>query len=310
MAQRGALPRRREAVNTGVPHERRRSSVPEAPRLYERETFLGEMSAMLSGGWPHLHGSIVIKGQAWTGKTALVGATCRMARELGFTVLRAFGNEFGRMAAWGVARQLLSAALPASPGTDDDGLRQEVFASNGHGPSAPGASEHEVHILLDGIVEDLASSSPVLIAVDDAHLMDKESAAWLLHVNRLLAYSGSKLVISSGPLQRGTPLTAIDRISYEPGARVITLQPLGEASVSHLLRDILGLEPPADLVCTVHGSSAGLPFVVISLARALASADGAWQDGPAGTVGDLATGDIGRAVLARLTSLPADASAL
>ena len=93
-------------------HERRRSTLPAHPRLYEREAFLDEIAAMFSGNWERPNGPVIIEGASWTGRTALLGAAQRLAVESGLTVLNARGNDLERGTPWGLVRQLFYSQLP------------------------------------------------------------------------------------------------------------------------------------------------------------------------------------------------------
>ena len=240
-----------------VGHDRRRSGTPEQPRLYERQAFLNEFAAMFSGSWPHANGTVVIEGFHWTGRTALLGAACRLARERRLSVLRA------PAAAISIARQpgawsgnCSVTSWTARPGAT--ARAEPLPRSSAALRTARYLSQNwlEIYDDLDLLLDELAARSPVLLAVDDADQADMQSAGWLSHLARHLEHHNVRLVITAAHRQRGTPLSAIDRIRSGPQTRAMTLRPLGRAATATLL----GLSPktrsPTDWSMSCTGPAA------------------------------------------------------
>ncbi|MBV9365459.1 MAG: ATP-binding protein [Solirubrobacterales bacterium] len=61
----------------------------------------------------------VVEGPAGIGKTALLAEAARRADSLGFCALRGGGSRLERAYAFGIVRQLFTAALRARPGSPD-----------------------------------------------------------------------------------------------------------------------------------------------------------------------------------------------
>ena len=303
----GAAARHRLAA---VGHDRRRGGSPEQPRLYERQAFLNEFAAMFSGAWPHPNGTVVIEGFHWTGRTALLGAACRLARERHLSVLRARGSYLERAAPWGIVRQLFGDRLNGATATDR--LGGAVAARLGlAGDGTLGEPElAEIYGDLDTLLDEVAAGSPVLVAVDDADLADPHSAGWLSHLARHLERRNVRLVITVAHGRRGAPLSAIDLIRSEPPTRAMTLRPLGRAATATLL----GLAPKNALteqtVDVLHKACGGSPYLVTAVARTLATSPLAADCDAAEAVGNTISDRVGRAVLARLVALPCETSAL
>ncbi|MGA3219599.1 MAG: LuxR C-terminal-related transcriptional regulator [Acidimicrobiales bacterium] len=293
-----------------VGHDRRRSGTPEQPRLYERQAFLNEFAAMFSGSWPHANGTVVIEGFHWTGRTALLGAACRLARERRLSVLRARGSYLDIAAPWGVVRQLFGDKLDGSTGSDRraGAVAAKLGAAGDSTLDEPKLAE--IYDDLDTLLNELATGSPVLLAVDDADQADMHSAGWLSHLARHLEHHNVRLVITAAHRQRGTPLSAIDRIRSEPQTRAMTLRPLGRAATATLL----GLSPKnaftERLVDALHAACGGCPYLVASVARALTTSPLPADGEAAQAVGNTISARVGRAVLARLVALPCETSAL
>ena len=169
-----------------VGHDRRGNGSSEQPRLYERQAFLNEFAAMFSGAWPHPNGAVVIEGFHSTGRTALLGAACRLAREKRISVIRACGSHLERGTPWGAVRQLFGDTWGGTTSNDPQGGAMTANL----GPSGNGTSGDpelaKIYDDLDARLDEMAVASPVLVAVDDADLVDELSAGWLSHLARHL----------------------------------------------------------------------------------------------------------------------------
>jgi AAA ATPase-like protein len=285
-------------------HERRRSTLPVHPRLYEREAFLDEIAAMFSGNWERPNGPVIIEGASWTGRTALLGAAQRLAVESGLTVLNARGNDLERGTPWGLVRQLFYSQLPWLVAEADG-------SAEAHGAAAlDELADPQFRHLEDSLFR-LSLARPVLVAVDDAHLADPESGQWLFHLARRLGPRGAHLVLTSGPPKRGA-LTAIDRIRAEPSARVMTLHPLSKDTVAEMIGSALNFTEPkgGELVDAVVDASGGYPFLVVATLRELCASVVAGGKPSFEAVESLAPVRVGKALLARIAALPADGASL
>lgn len=76
-------------------------------RLFERNDYLSDLRTLFSVDWAHPVGPIVVEGRAGVGKTALIGATCQMASEAGWVVLRARGDSLKTQVPFLILRRLL-----------------------------------------------------------------------------------------------------------------------------------------------------------------------------------------------------------
>ena len=293
-----------------VGHDRRGNGPTEQARLYERQAFLNEFAAMFSGAWPHPNGAVVIEGFHWTGRTALLGAACRLAREKRLGVVRARGSHLESAAPWGVVRQLFGDRWQAATAAEGPG---------GAGTANLGAAGHvtlgepelaKIYDDLDALVDEVAAASPVLIAVDDADLADTASAGWLSHLARHLDRRNVRLVITVAHGRRGTPLSAIDLIRSEPPTRAMVLRPLGRAATATLLRVAAKNALPERLIDVLHAACGGCPYLVTAVARTLATSPLPIDADAAEAVGNAISDRVGRAVLARLVALPCETSAL
>ncbi len=255
-------------------HDRRRrqgnGGVAPDSRLRERDDVLGELEGVLSGEWHHPTGAIVVEGVPGLGKTAIVNSACHLAAGFGLRVLRARGADGETGAPYGVARQLLEPLLGHRGGTTPVPSPGSEVAAKLLSARLPGRDPIEVFHAFNTLLAHDAVG-PVLLAVDDVHWADPESAAWLHFLARRLPCHDLCLVVSTRPRRAGVPLAAADRLISEPSARTLTLQPLSSGAVADLITDELGHRPEPGVTGAVHEATGGNPFLVVALLKELAA---------------------------------------
>jgi ATP/maltotriose-dependent transcriptional regulator MalT len=144
----------------------------------------------------------------------------------------------------------------------------------------------------------LGEQSPVLIAIDDAHWLDRPTARVLEFALRRL--TGEPVGVLASVRSGGQARSRINfERSVDPGCRArIQLGPLSVAALHDLLRARLGMAPPRRMLLRVHELSGGNPFFAIELARALAERDEPLPPGEAlpvpGTLSELVAGRLKR----------------
>lgn len=208
-----------------------------------------------------LHGrtaSTMISGPTGSGRTRLLDEVCRHAERRGWRVLRAV------TAPWLTDMPLLAltALLPdlAAPveGSDHGALFRRVRLA----------------------AVDTSDGQPILLAVDDAHLLDETSAA-LVHY---LMATGAARVLAT--VCAGHPLApAVSALCSTPDTRRVDLEPLGRDSVTRLLTGTLGADVDPALVERLWQLSQGSPLMLRELliagqeTDALHQVDGRWRLG-------------------------------
>ena len=161
----------------------------------------------------------VITGPAGVGKTALAAVGVEFAHEQGMAVAAVAGTESARGFAFGAFASLLPRGLtpgPAGPETHAELLRQYTRE------------------LLDE-----ACGRPLLVFVDDAHLLD-DGSAMLVHQ---LVQTGSATILTCVRASGRTLGPAADAMVVlwkDHSARRIELGPLGAPAVEELLLAVLG----------------------------------------------------------------------
>ncbi|MGB8861777.1 MAG: AAA family ATPase [Ilumatobacteraceae bacterium] len=123
--------------------------------------------------------AIALEGEAGIGKSTLLEWMCRQAD--GYTVLRVRGHEADQGSGYLVLRQLLKPILPQLESLDAhlaDALQSALRMSD-----AP-VNEALVPLAVLELVSIASTATPVLLALDDAHLFDAASLAALTFVAR------------------------------------------------------------------------------------------------------------------------------
>jgi len=156
--------------------------------LLERERELEAVEELLS----RRTRALAIEGGVGIGKTSLVQATCRRARELDYEVLSACGSELEADFAFGVVRQLLERRLTGAGAHERASLLAGPAAVAGQlllGSVVERSTGDTSFAVLHGLywlIANLSAARPLLLVVDDAHWADEPSLRWLTYLARRL----------------------------------------------------------------------------------------------------------------------------
>ena len=262
------------------------------PRLFERDEFFSELRALLSSEWDRPSGPIVVAGRSGLGKTAFVGAACQIAREAGLAVLQARAEDVGGPGLGNVVERLLYSHVPDSSAGDTGG---QVGLAERH---------------LEDLIRSLAAERGVLVAIDDAHLLDEETVHWLRRLDRGPAHQRIRLLLSVVERAAQSPLRPIDALLSTPHARIMSLAPLSEGGVAALVADCLrsywSLPVDPAFVDACVEVTRGVPLFVIALLREVRSARLEPTASGARRVANTTPPMVARWVLGRLSELPTE----
>ncbi|MFE2267744.1 ATP-binding protein [Streptomyces lavendulae] len=191
--------------------------------LIGREEDLERLGVFLAGP-PRHGGSLVLAGEPGIGKTALLTALTARAEAAGTPVLRATGVQYRTQVGYGALQQVLTSL----PGIRSRAVRMPALAGvlGSEPDAAPG-----LEVVTEGVVALMADSShdvPALLVLDDAQWLDRPSAVVLGQVARRLPGTGTGLVCTVRPGERG--------FFDHSGLPLHELGPLGEAASDALLR--------------------------------------------------------------------------
>nr|WP_239647988.1 LuxR family transcriptional regulator [Nocardiopsis ganjiahuensis] len=187
--------------------------------LYGRDHELRSVRHLLEAARSGRSGGLLVTGPPGAGRTALLEHAAAQARD--FTVLRARAAPGeGRLPLAGL-HQLLRPALPylpRLPGAQRDALSRALETGT------PGEAFPLANAVL-GLLAEVAGESPLLLCVDDFHLLDRPSREAVAFAARRLTHDGAVVLLSA---RDGDPA----RLT---GIPVLRLRPLPEEALLRLL---------------------------------------------------------------------------
>jgi DNA-binding CsgD family transcriptional regulator len=236
--------------------------------LLERERELAAVEELLG----RRSGTLAIEVGAGIGKTSLVQATCRRARELHYQVLSARGSELEADFAFGVVRQLFERRLTGAGEHERASLLVGPAAAAGPlllGKTAERPAGDTSFALLHGLywlTANLSAVQPLLLAVDDAHWADEPSLRWLTYLARRMEGLSVGLVVALRPCDPASASAPLLALRAEVP---VILRPtlLSERAVSGLVRTTMGDRSSDRLSEAVWAASGGNPLYLTELLR-------------------------------------------
>ena len=222
--------------------------------------------------------TLIIVGEAGSGKSSLLAAVATRATELGLTT--GHGTAAPVEGAWpyapviealrGVCRQD-PALLARLPGRH----REEIDRARNGGPASwAGQSTHQPLFLAAAELVGLAAAARgLLLTIDDVHDADDGSLRLLHYLARSARGQRVCIVLAHRPVPAVSPLEITRRgLIDRYGAAELRLGPLGDHDTAALIRRYVA-EPSAELIRLVTTLGRGMPFLVTELARQAAGQD-------------------------------------
>ncbi|MEV7096269.1 AAA family ATPase [Amycolatopsis sp. NPDC051045] len=214
--------------------------------LFERETQDAVLAAALRG----TGGVVVVRGEAGTGRSALLRQLGRLAVGRGARVLRAGGAPAERDFRFGVVRQLVlpllgdpcEAALPPLAG-------KLIRSPAPDGDDVP--LLYGLHVLLAA----LAESGPVVALVDDLRWVDAPSL-------RALAFLAGRLRgtrVTLGVVLPGSSRAPVLREIARTAEHEVVARPLSPAGTHELVAARIGTRPEPAFAAACHDLTGGRP---------------------------------------------------
>lgn len=219
------------------------------PSLVGREAELASLQRRL-GNLPQAPSSLcVIAGESGIGRSRLLDAATVEARIEGGTVIRIQARD-----------------VPESSNSIAEVLLERVANVGAIESKRPDMSPADGPTLrVAQALRSLASRGPVLVAIDDAHVLDHYSQAMLATLHR----SAKRRILTLCTVEEGATLAPAlqDRV-YE--ASTLHLRPLSEAQSELLLESVFGRVPGlAAVAAHLHGRSHGNPRATLEFAQFL-----------------------------------------
>ncbi|WP_159618859.1 helix-turn-helix transcriptional regulator [Arthrobacter zhaoguopingii] len=197
-------------------------------------------------------------GDTGAGKSTLMNGTGRRARAAGYRVLTAVGSETESHLAFAGLHQILRPLMRAAA---DLPVRQReallgVFSLE-PAPEPPDIMLLGVSVL--ALLSELADRQPLVILVDDAHLIDRASLDILAFVARRLAHEPVTMLLT---VDGDNPIAGFQ------GYPELLLKPLDEEAASRLLDARRPRVPDGRMRMQILDQAAGNPLALLELAGA------------------------------------------
>src|SRR6266540_4141308 len=244
-----------------------------AEQIIGREPELASLAAFLDTAVDASAAALLLEGEAGIGKTTLWRAAVEDARDRGYRVLACRPAESEAklsFAALGdMVEGVLDEALPVLPEPQRQAL--EIALLRAEGTSAP-PKQRAVSLGVLGVLRALASSAPLLLAIDDAQLRDRSSARVLEFVLRRLVQSRSRILLSARANQLAESPLGLERPFPVERLQRLEIGPLSVGALGRLLRSRLDVSFTPLL--QLHRAATGNPFFALELARAVARKEG------------------------------------
>jgi len=213
--------------------------------------------------------ALVLEGEAGIGKTTLWRAAAQAASESGCRVLETRPSAAEAGFAFSGLGDLLGGSLDgigaAVPAPQMTALEIALLRREAEGPPS------DPRVISAGVLSALRALAPqaaVVVAVDDVHWLDRESATALAYAFRRLDGHPVRLVAS---LRLDPALPASDLLGAIPPELTtrVRVGPLSAGALHRAIRIQLGRTLPRPVLLRVHQLSGGNPFYALELARSL-----------------------------------------
>ena len=291
----------------------RRAAPKRLSRLIGRERELENLETTLRALANGSGGIVGVVGEAGVGKSRLTEAACEHARALGVRWLQTRCLSYGAgLAYWPYAELLRQdehadvarsvphfARLAGFPeGAELAGLDPEAF-------------QRGLHAAFAEWLHQLAREQPTVLALEDVHWADASSVSLTRDLVRVAAAEPLGFYLIGRP--ESTPL--LDELTQDLPSTRLRLDPLDELGTAELIHSMLGAPGPRELAPFVAARTAGNPFFVQELVRALQDSGvllaehGTWTTRPGWNARELPP-TIEGVLAARIDLLPRSAAAL
>ncbi|EST31009.1 helix-turn-helix transcriptional regulator [Streptomyces roseochromogenus] len=239
--------------------------------LVERDHELDLLYQRLSDCLAGASSVTLVGGALGLGKTALLQTlSARAAESPSVTVLTAYGNRSGQPEPLDTVTQLLRGVELSADDREEIGHllakgRQAALAGDPGVECVDQVPTGLFHQLAAGLVRALGDR-PLVILIDDVHLVDSASQQWLLHLARYLTELRAMIVLTNceGP-NPVSPLFHTELLRL-PSYRRLTLKPISPAGAGQIVSMLSG-EDDADLGAGFHVITGGNPLLLRALVQ-------------------------------------------
>jgi DNA-binding CsgD family transcriptional regulator len=261
---RRSSPSQRGAAKSSSAGEGEFAALAERPQLFGRERELALLGGLFDNVGTH-GGSLLIRGEAGIGKSALLAEAKRRADQLGMPVLSTSGAPFEAQMPFAGLQRLLRPVMHgigALPEPQREAISVALGVSGGPAPDI-----FLTALAALNVVADRAGEAPLLLVIEDAHWLDAATWDVLAFMARRVEMEPIVLLFAA----RDRPASPLDGT----GLPELRLEALDDASANALI-DAYAPALRSELRRRVLDEAGGNPLALIELPRALGSkgADG------------------------------------
>jgi predicted ATPase len=285
------------------------------PDLLERNEELAALEALNGGsGRGRL---LAIEGSPGIGKTSLMQEARIRGRAARMLVLAARGSELESSFSFGVVRQLFEPFLVRL--SEDErgelllgaaGLSAVIFEPRVLVAAPPAEGSLSLMHGLYWLAANASARRPLLLVVDDLHWADLPSLRWLAYLLPRLEGVEASIAVGLRPGEPGEDPVLLSHIVSAAETTVIRPMPLSAEATARLMRETLS--PAADdaFCAACHEITGSNPLLLRELRNRIVAEDVAPSRGNVPRLRDLAARAGSRALSARLSRLPPEATKL
>jgi DNA-binding CsgD family transcriptional regulator len=266
--------------------------------LVGREDEITRLAGCVSEATAGRGNAVLIEGEPGIGKSALVRTACAAATNLGCQVFWGAGDELGQ-------------TLPLLPFLDGlrvrepaDNPRRKTILALLRGELASGRGEDMAAALAEqllALTEELCTSRPVILVVDDLQWADRASVTLWERLARSTRHLPLVLIGMMRPVPQREDLLALRHMA---GLSCLQMGGLSSGGVAHLV-EILARGKPGQGLMRLADGAAGNPLYLTELIDALArSASLTVSDGAAELTNGHVPGSLAAAIADRLRFVP------
>jgi DNA-binding CsgD family transcriptional regulator/tetratricopeptide (TPR) repeat protein len=283
--------------------------------LLERDAELAALEELIGGtGQARL---LAIEGPPGIGKTSVIQEARIRGRTEGMLVLGARGSELERRFSFGVVRQLfepflvrLSEEERAQFFVGAAGLSLPVFEPDLLAPErAPEGSLSLLHGLY-WLTANISARQPLLLVVDDLHWSDLASVRWVAYLLPRIEDLEVSIVVGLRPSEPAENPMLLSQIVSDAEATAVRPTPLSAAATARLMRETLSSAADDAFCVACHEITGGNPLLLRELRNGILAEDVAPTSANVPRLRELAARAGSRALSARLSRLPPEATRL
>jgi DNA-binding CsgD family transcriptional regulator/type II secretory pathway predicted ATPase ExeA len=232
--------------------------------------------------------SLVLVGEAGSGKTRLLREAASEAARRHLPTLAGGASPGMASPAFGVLASTLRPFLRRWTPPEDElrpfGPGLKVVLPEWPVPDGGTAfSSDQLHLLaLEGafrLLDAAAGEQGIVVTLDDLHASDPETLAFVHHASTSIRDVPIALISAIRVHEDRRALEMAETLERSGAASVIEVGALDASGVEDLLEQLLGSDPPADLVETVVARTHGIPLLVEELVDAFVAAGTLGRDG-------------------------------